>query len=244
MERGANRKARGRGRGRKPEQFNKANDRMRKAQQQPDDEDPRTFWERSNARLGVAPPEPSGGGQRRSGRAPVEYPCSVCGTMVTLDRWPRHRHDVICPSCRKEMSGLMADEDVPVPQRSGGGRRKKPALEGLPEMTPEDLEALAEMRAAGDLGNGRSDNKRRSRRGGNRGGGGGQGRNRRRSGRSSGGGGGGGGGESRSGGGQGGGNKQSKGEGQGQGRRRRRRRKSGGGNRAEDQGNAASSQAQ
>jgi hypothetical protein len=114
-------------------------------------EDPRTFWERSNARLGVEAigEDPSG---RRRGRGPVEYPCAVCGTMVMMDRWPKHRHEVRCEPCRATVSSMLVDDDdTQPPATRGDGAPPRPAvparLEGLPEMTAEDLEALAEIRA-------------------------------------------------------------------------------------------------
>ncbi len=112
-------------------------------------EDPRTFWQRSNARLGVEAvgDDPN----RRRGRGPVEYPCAVCGTMVMMDRWPKHRHEVRCEPCRATVSSMLDDEDDAQPMAARGEGAPRPAvparLEGLPEMTPEDLEALAELRA-------------------------------------------------------------------------------------------------
>lgn len=145
-------------------------------------EDPRTFWERSNARLGVDPSlqDPAG---RRKGRGPLEYPCSVCGTMVMLDRWPKHRHDVRCEPCKQTVSTLLTDEDrASLRQMDDIGRPTGTRIEGLPELTPEDLEAIAEMKArnAGDLGPMLRGGRRRRRGGAANGDANGEGRRRRR----------------------------------------------------------------
>jgi len=183
-------------------------------------EDARTFWERSNVRLGFETDGNDDG--RRKGRAPVEYPCAVCGTMMMLDRWPKHRHDARCDTCKQEISGLLRED--PDDDASQDPRARPPggASDGIPVMTPEDLEAVAQMRAAKAFENaGRTANTRRSRRrGGGQGGQNGEGGQRRRRRR------GGGGGQNQN-------QNQNQNNGQsssgGEGRRRRRRRRGGGG---------------
>ncbi len=144
-------------------------------------EDPQTFWARSNARLGVDPAMDVPSGKR--GRSPVEFPCAVCGIWVMLERWPKDRHEVRCDACRAAVGDLLTGDERSIASSyrdaNGNGRAR---LEGLPQMSPEDLEAIAEMRAlANAMGNGRSSNRKR---GGGGGGGGGK-RKRKRAGSSS-----------------------------------------------------------
>ena len=136
--------------------------------------DNQSFWERSNSRMGVGQPTPSQQIARMNSRSPVEYPCSVCGASVWLTRWPKHRHDVVCERCKRDMGQLLAGE--PRESRRRGGTDP---LAGIPAFTEEDLRAIAEMRSdrASSQGAGTTGNKRgRPRRGGHHGGqGGGQG---------------------------------------------------------------------
>ena len=175
-------------------------------------EDPATFWDRSNARLGM---EPEGMVNGRRVKAPVEFACAVCGVFVLLDRWPKERQDVRCDSCKNACGSLLTGDDLEIAtelakQRKAGSGR----YQGLPEMSEEDLAAVTEMKAMADrMGNGRSGNRKR---------GGGGGRKRRR--------GGGGGGGYRSNNNQGGGRSGGGNSGSGGRRRRRRRGGRGGGN--------------
>ncbi len=182
-----------------------------------DQEDPQTFWARSNARLGIDPGD-SQNGQSKKGRPPVEFSCAVCGVWVLLDKWPKERHDVRCDRCKGAVTGLLQGDELEIAQ--GLRREHEPEIhgryEGLPEMTDEDKAAVAEMRTHADMmGNGRVGNRRR---------GSGSNRKRRRSG----------GGKN-----QGQGGQQSKSSSGGR-RRRRRRGGSGGGGGGGGQGAAES----
>jgi hypothetical protein len=171
-------------------------------------EDAATFWARSNARLGIELTDDQSSGRRAKG--PIDFPCAVCGIFVSSDRWPKERHDVRCDDCRQAMNTLFddADRDISDEMKRTRAAEAKGKYDGLPDLTEEDREAVAEMRALAERrGNGRRGNNSRRGSGGQRkrrhgGGGGGGGRNKQR-----GGGGGGGGGRRRrrSGGGGGGG---------------------------------------
>ncbi len=156
-------------------------------------EDPATFWARSNARLGMEEKDDQGGGKRA--RGPIEFPCAVCGIFVSEDRWPKERHDVRCDGCRSAMSTILSDEDRDISDELRRTRvaEAKGKYDGLPELTEEDLAAVAEMKALAERrGNGQRGNN--SRRGGggrkrrssnnnrNKSRSGGSGRRRRRSG--------------------------------------------------------------
>ena len=124
------------------------------------EEDAATFWQRSNARLGI---EEEGAGIR--GRSPVEYPCAVCGVFVGLERMPKDRHDVICSTCKGALGGIYDEEDQAAADTFVRERKSKQRglLDGLPEMSEEDLEAVGSIKALFDNHNaGRSSNRRRS----------------------------------------------------------------------------------
>ena len=121
------------------------------------EEDSATFWQRSNARLGI---DEGGGANSRA----VEYPCAVCGVFVGLDRLPKDRHDVVCQVCKGALGGIYDEEDQAaaadyVRTRSS---KQRGMLDGLPEMSEEDLEAIGSIKALFDNQNtGRSGNRRR-----------------------------------------------------------------------------------
>ena len=122
------------------------------------EEDSATFWARSNARLGI---DESGGAS--GGRAPVDYPCAVCGVIVGLERMPKDRHDVVCTTCRGALGTLYDDEDQEAAADFVKTRKSKQRglLDGLPEMSEEDLEAIGSIKALFDSpGSGRSGNRR------------------------------------------------------------------------------------
>ena len=124
------------------------------------EEDSATFWKRSNARLGID----DGMGEGK-GKAPVEHPCAVCGVIIALDRMPKDRHDVICSSCRGALGGMYDDDDREAANSYVRERKSKQRglLDGLPEMSQEDLEAIDGIKALFDHGNsGRSGNRRKS----------------------------------------------------------------------------------
>lgn len=124
------------------------------------EEDAATFWQRSNARLGI---DEGNGGQR--GRSPVEYPCAVCGIFVGLDRMPKERHDVVCVTCRGALGTMYDEEDQEAASTYIKERKsqQRGLLDGLPEMSEEDLEAVGSIKALFDNHNaGRSSNRRRS----------------------------------------------------------------------------------
>ncbi|MCB9548392.1 MAG: hypothetical protein H6706_21500 [Myxococcales bacterium] len=133
-------------------------------------EDSATFWARSNARLGVPAPAATSG-RRSGGRAIIECQCAVCGTDVMYDRTPKHRHEVMCDACRQAINGMLRGEERQAAdqvRRATQGSRKQ-RYDGIPEFTAEDLEALADMRAKRDIGNGRVGNRRGPESGGSRG---------------------------------------------------------------------------
>ncbi|MEE2785807.1 MAG: hypothetical protein VX589_00610 [Myxococcota bacterium] len=190
-----NRKRRGRGAGR----GNRANrggpdNRSYLSTFKDDQEDPQTFWARSNARLGIDAGTSDGTSQRRS-KAPIDFPCAACGVPVLLEKWPKDRHEVLCDNCRGAVGHLLDDSEAEIAQayRRQHGTKAKTKFDGLPEMTEEDLAAVSEMRSQADrLGNGRSGNRRRGSQGGQRkrrrsSGGGGQGQSRTRTGQTAGG---------------------------------------------------------
>lgn len=158
-------------------------------------EDSQTFWSRSNARLGMdAAYFGKDGDKNGKTRPPVEFPCAVCGEWVMLERWPKDRHEVRCESCKAAVGGLLVGEERSIAQDFRKQRKAelKGRYEGLPDMSPEDLEAIREMReVANAMGNGRVGN-RRGKVSGASGGGGGKQRRRKKG---DGGGGGGGGGD-------------------------------------------------
>lgn len=122
------------------------------------EEDPAAFWQRSNARLGID----EGGGA--NSRAPVEFPCAVCGVFVGLERMPKERHDVVCTTCKSALGGIYDAEDQEAAEDFVRTRRSKQRgmLDGLPEMTEEDLAAVGSIKALFDRQNaGRSSNRRR-----------------------------------------------------------------------------------
>ena len=124
------------------------------------EEDPATFWQRSNARLGI---DEGGSGSR--GRSPVEHPCAVCGLFVGLERMPKERHDVICATCRGALGSMYDDEDQLAADSYVKERKSKQRglLDGLPEMSEEDLAAVDSIKALFDnQSSGRSGNRRRS----------------------------------------------------------------------------------
>ncbi len=124
-------------------------------------EDARTFWERSNARLGMDPADANPG--RKGGpHQQVEMICSVCGTAVMCDRAPKSRHDVVCGDCSSALGGLIQGEErseANALKRVLNPNRNK-RYEGLPAFSEEDQEAIAELKAKADMGNGRSSNRR------------------------------------------------------------------------------------
>jgi hypothetical protein len=116
-------------------------------------EDPKVFWERSNVRLGVEEDNASAGKRKPAGGMP--FACSVCGTMVDVDRWPKDRHDVVCGECKSGLDVLLDGEP-----RGKKKSAKQSAREGIPAFSEEDLEAIAEMKArAADMPNGMSPTK-------------------------------------------------------------------------------------
>jgi hypothetical protein len=122
------------------------------------EEDPAAFWQRSNARLGID----EGGGAHS--RAPVEFPCAVCGIFVGLERMPKDRHDVVCSTCKGALGGIYDEEDQEAAADFVRTRKSKQRgmLDGLPKMTEEDLEAVGSIKALFDSQNaGRSSNRRR-----------------------------------------------------------------------------------
>ncbi len=142
-------------------------------------EDQATFWARSDARLGI---DPSTNVTRRT-KAPAAFPCAMCGEMCALDRWPKHRQDVICDTCKDATRVFLDDAEerkVAEEYRRSQKESKNGRYRGLPELSDEDKEALSEMRTrASTMGNGRVGNRRRG--GGGGGGAGGDGRRKRRS---------------------------------------------------------------
>ena len=149
---------RNRGRSRSNKQGRGRIDYQSKLSQFDREEDAATFWQRSNARLGIEE------GAGNNGRATVEYPCAVCGVFVGLDRMPKNRHDVICSTCRGALGGIYNDEDQEAAADFVKARKSKQRgmLDGLPEMTEDDLEAVASIKALFDNQNaGRSGNRRR-----------------------------------------------------------------------------------
>lgn len=149
---------RNRGRSRSNKQGRGRIDYQSKLSQFDREEDAATFWQRSNARLGI---DESAGS---SGRAAVEYPCAVCGVFVGLERMPKDRHDVVCGTCRGALGGIYNEEDQEAAADFVKARKSKQRgmLDGLPEMTEEDLEAVSSIKALFDNQSaGRSGNRRR-----------------------------------------------------------------------------------
>lgn len=141
-------------------------------------EDAATFWARSNARLGFSmTPVATAGRRNTNGRQLVECQCAACGAEVMAERAPKHRHEVMCDACRAALGGMLRGEERAAAEqvrRAHNMSRRNQRQDGIPEFTAEDLEALAEMRAMRDLGNGRVGNTRTPGQGGGGGGGGGE----------------------------------------------------------------------
>ena len=61
---------------------------------------------------------------------------------------PKDRHDVICSSCRGALGGMYDDDGIEAKfLRARIGSPQRGLLDGLPEMTQEDLEALDGIKA-------------------------------------------------------------------------------------------------
>ncbi|MBU0550673.1 hypothetical protein KKF91_10760 [Myxococcota bacterium] len=150
-----------RGRPLRTQRVSKAAEYQAKVQDQLNgQEDANTFWARSNVRLGMEAGL-NASGQRR--HDPVEFPCAVCGVWVSLERWPKDRHDVRCDQCKSAVGVLLKGDEAQAAQawRAHQKAYAKGRLDGLPELTEEDLEAMAELRAqANNMGNGRVGNRR------------------------------------------------------------------------------------
>ena len=76
-------------------------------------EDAQTFWARSNARLGIDAGTNDGTSNRKS-RPPIDFPCAACGVPVSLDKWPKERHDVLCENCRGAVGNLLDDAEAEI----------------------------------------------------------------------------------------------------------------------------------
>ena len=77
---------------------------------------------------------------------------------------PKNRHDVICSTCRGALGGIYNDEYQEAAADFVKARKSKQRgmLDGLPEMTEDDLETFASIKALFDNQNaGRSGNRRR-----------------------------------------------------------------------------------
>lgn len=135
-------------------------------------EDSATFWSRSNARLGM---DAAYFGKDENGnktRPPVEFPCAMCGVPVMLERWPKDRQDVRCDACKSAVGGLLSGEERQIAQDFRRQRKAeaKGKLEGLPDLSDEDVEAIREMREMQNaMGNGRVGNRRGKTSGGGKG---------------------------------------------------------------------------